>query len=222
MILRGVMRNIRDNKSYQDLIEEHKRNKQEYINKLNRILSKAFLMPEFMPGYPMWEMKTKILEEGKTPEPMMEIRDYGYTTWCNEFAYYVLDNLGYDVSQIVKPVQYGKGGIGYTNANDMTLYARQNTRQISKSQAVHYANVGIPILVCANNPVGVGHVGIVNPQSTQEGVFISQAGAGQAFKINGKWQAEGVQNRGGYGTHLLYDSFNKWGLSPTFHILVKK
>jgi hypothetical protein len=109
------------------------------------------------------------------------------TTWCNETANAILDELDFDTRIILNPKGIGWTGATamYDNALAMSKKALSGVFDIPGRLAQALANIGIPILAAARDTTPadgtISHVGIVCPDEAAYdeslGPFISQAGA---------------------------------------------
>ena len=148
--------------------------------KILAIAKRIIELPEYQPGYPMWDDRQKLIKAGIDPAT----KNYPGVTWCQAAACKIMRELGFDMEQILDIE-----GIGYTTANEMydhAIAAEQNDiiQGVTAREAQELANEGTVCIVLAPGAKH-GHVAVVMPCSheynPEHGCFIAQAGSKNGF-----------------------------------------
>jgi hypothetical protein len=188
--------------SYEDLIEKNKNlvfdNRVEFDSIVNDLMSQE----KYYWGYPTYRGAQEGIPQKRE---QMKYPDGSWVTWCNQFAFDLVELLGYKIN-----LCYHLNGKLWTSPQTFSDLAASRAaglgtgvRKFTLEQAVGFAQYSIPVV--AVDRLGYGHMAVFHPSSTIEKPMLVQAGAPQTM-----------------GIHSLYDSFTKWSLDPKFYYFDKK
>jgi hypothetical protein len=192
--------------SIPDLINRNRDIARDNIDALTATYDMLYSQEKYWYGYPMYNQ----LQAGASPvRGTSKYPDGTWITWCNQFFYSLMEQLGYNVN-----IAYTPGGRYNTTVqnfydNLLWLSSQPNpaVRKLDVNSAVTFANYGVPI--CVISPDDYGHIAVIWPTSTYSNIWLGQAGSQHLMENNN-------------GIHPIYDSFGKWGYIPEFFYIPKK
>jgi hypothetical protein len=123
-------------------------------------------------------------------------------TWCNQYVFNVLENLGIDLKKYL-----AIGGKGYTTVNAFFDALTKNARELTYKYAQGFANQGVPVVIIQPaKGTDEGHVALVYPSDTvqDDKTEIEIIGAGSALVFGRTKAQQSFYQWPGYGPKFFW------------------